>query len=103
MAMELFVLSDEQLNSMAEWQAAIDSEGYPLRLDSETPFETLKGFLPAQLRDSKTGFECSHWQADKFMRGMSGVDFGHDWKCLLTFRWGGDFNQVQAAWMAAAA
>lgn len=27
MAMELWVLSDRQLNSIAEWQAAIDAEG----------------------------------------------------------------------------
>ena len=40
MAMELFVLSDERLNSVAEWQAAIDAEGYPLRLDANKPMES---------------------------------------------------------------
>jgi hypothetical protein len=45
MAMELFVLSDKQLNSVVEWQAAIDGEGYPLRLAGNMPIESLKGFL----------------------------------------------------------
>ena len=61
MAMELFVLSDELLNSTADWQAAIDGEGYPLRLDGIKPIESLQGFLPARLRDTKTGFECNLW------------------------------------------
>jgi hypothetical protein len=103
MAMELFVLSDKQLNSMAEWQAAVDSEGYPLRFDESTPIAALKGFLPATLRGVETGFECSHWQAERFMPEISRVNFGHDWKYLLAFRWGGDFNQLQSAWMAAVA
>jgi hypothetical protein len=103
MAMELFVLSDTQLKSIAEWQAAIDGEAYPLQLRDTTPIGTLKGFLPVQLRDAKTGFECSHWSADKFIRSMPDVNFGRNWKHVLTFRWGGDLNQVQAAWMAAAA
>jgi hypothetical protein len=103
MAMELFVLSDKQLESMEEWQAAADGEGYPLRLDDARPIGTLKGFLPVQMGNTKTGFECSHWQADKFMREKSDFKFGHQWKYLITFRWGGDLDQVLAAWMAATA
>jgi len=103
MAMELFVLSDKQLNSVEEWQAAIDGEGYPLRLDGNKPIEFLKGFLRAQLRDTKTGFECNVWPAREFMREMSGVNFGHEWKHVLAFRWGGNLSQVPAVWMAATA
>jgi hypothetical protein len=103
MAMELFVLSDKQLNSVMEWQAAIDGEGYPLRLDGNKPIESLKGFLRAQLRDTRTGFECNVWPAEEFMREMSGVNFGHEWKHVLAFRWGGNLSQVPAVWMAAAA
>ena len=33
MAMEMYVLSDGQLGSIEEWQAAIDAEGFPLKLD----------------------------------------------------------------------
>ena len=34
---------------------------------------------------------------------MPGVDFGHEWKHVLAFRWGGNLNQVPAVWMAATA
>lgn len=103
MAMELFVLSDQQLHSTVEWQAAIDGEGYPLRLDGNKPMEALRGFLPTRLRDVKTGFECNSWPADEFMREMPGVNFGHTWKHVLAFRWGGNLSQVPAVWMAATA
>jgi len=103
MAMELFVLSDEQLNSVADWQAAIDAEGYPLRLNGNKPMKSLKGFLPALLRDAKTGFECNLWPAEEFTQEISGADFGQKWKHVLALRWGGNLNQVPAVWMAATA
>ncbi len=34
MSMELYVLSDRSLTSIAEWQLAIDSSGFPLRLSA---------------------------------------------------------------------
>jgi hypothetical protein len=103
MAMELFVLSDQQLPSVTEWQVAIDGEGYPLRLDGDKPIGALKGFLPALLRDVKTGFECNPWPADEFMSEMPGVNFNRAWKYVLAFRWGGNLSQVPAVWMAATA
>ncbi len=102
MAMELFVLSDKQLNSVWEWQTAIDSEGYPLQLSTKTPFESLKGFLPASLRNAQTGFECDHWPASQFIREMSDINFRRDWKYVLAFRWT-RLDELQAAWMAATA
>lgn len=103
MAMELFVLSDMQLNSRDAWQAAIDSEGFPLRLINNRPTDALKGFLPVFLHGVATGFECSHWPAQVFMRERSDMNFGRNWSYVLTFRWGSDFNQLQSAWMAATA
>lgn len=103
MAMELFVLSDKQLLSVAEWQLSIDSEGYALRLDGNKAIAALRGFLPARLRDAKTGFECNSWPADEFMREIPNVNFGHAWKYVLAFRWGGNLSQVPAVWMAATA
>jgi hypothetical protein len=103
MAMEIYVLSDKELRSIAEWQAAIDAEGYPLQLDPDVEFETHWGFLPAHLRGNLTGFECDHFPADEFMREMSDVDFGHDWKYALAFRWRGDFNEMRAALIASSA
>lgn len=103
MAMELFVLSDRQLPSVTEWQVAIDGEGFPLRLDGNKRMEALKGFLPAQLRDVKTGFECDTWPAGEFLRDRPDIDFGHVWKHVLAFRWGSNLSQVPAVWMAATA
>jgi hypothetical protein len=37
------------------------------------------------------------------MRERPEVHFGRDWKYVLAFRWIGDFNELEAAWMAAAA
>jgi hypothetical protein len=102
MAMELWVLSDKQLNSIAEWQSAIDIEGFPLKLSEKLQFEKLDGFLPSHLRGDLTGFECNHWNASEFMRDASDIDFGHDWKYVLAFRWGGNFNELRAAWIAGA-
>jgi hypothetical protein len=100
MAMELWVLSDKRLGSVAEWQAAIDAEGFPLTLSDDRPLDKIDGFLPARLRDKQTGFECNHWSAADFMRDMSTIDFGHAWKYVLAFRWRGNFDELRAAWIA---
>jgi len=101
--MELFVLSNMQLESVGAWQGAIDAEKFPLRLNDDRPLDALKGFLPVLLRGIRTGFECGHWPAEVFMRGRPAVNVGQEWRHVLTFRWGGDLNQLQSAWMAAAA
>jgi hypothetical protein len=103
MAMEIFVLSDKELASIDEWQAAIDAQGYSLKLDTSTNFQAHAGFLPARLYGKLTGFECDHWPAAEFMAGDPDTDFGHDWKFVVAFRWIGDFNEMLAACMAAAA
>ncbi len=101
MSMELWILSDRQLNSIAEWQAAIDAEGYPLQLSSDMVFEKLSGFFPMHLRGELTGFECHHDDAAEFMQTYADVDFGRSWKYALGFRWlGSKVNELRAAWMA---
>jgi hypothetical protein len=57
-AIKLFVVSDRQLSSVTEWQAAIDGECYPLQLDGSKLTAGFNGFVPARLRDVETGFEC---------------------------------------------
>ncbi len=102
-AKKLFVLSDQQLSSVAEWQLAIDGEGYPLQLQGDKSIESVSGFLPARLRDIETGFEFSHCQADEFLREIPSVDFGRAWKHVLALRWSGDAREGPAVWMAATA
>lgn len=103
MAMELFVLSDQKLKSVSEWQHAINGEGYSLHLDEGKSIESLKGFLPARLRDTKTGFECGCWSIDQFHDAFPDVNVNQTWRYALTLRWGGDLRQLEAAWIAAAA
>ena len=103
MSMEMCVLSDTRLNSISEWQRAIDVEGFPLRLSYDEPLGELRGFLPAYLSDQKTGFECHHVEPRELTDTYDNIKFGHEWKYVLAFVWIGDFNEMQAAWMAATA
>jgi hypothetical protein len=103
MAMELYVLFDNALNSIAEWQQAIDAEGFALRSSTDTPLQRLNGFLTTQLRGKRTGFECAHWDSRKLLTENPRIDFGHTWKHALAFRWGADLYASPAAYMAGAA
>jgi|SoiMethySBSTD1v2_1073268.scaffolds.fasta_scaffold708291_2 hypothetical protein len=105
MSIEIFVLSDKRLSSIAEWQQAIDAEGFDLRLDSSRPFANLSGHLPAQRRGRHAGFECDHWDPKDVMEedGCADIDFGGDWTQALAFRFGGDFHALWGAYAAAAA
>jgi hypothetical protein len=66
-------------------------------------FEEFRGFFRMHLREALSGCECCHDPADEFIKGNSHIHFGHAWKYALGFRWGGNFNEMQAAWMAATA
>lgn len=101
--MEIWVLSDRQLESTAEWQAALNAEGYPLQLSDDVAFGALRGFFPMQLRGEGSGCECFHDPADELIRANASVDFGHAWKYALGFRWGTNLGAMQSAWMAATA
>lgn len=103
MSMELYVLSDVQLPSIAAWQQAIDVDGFPLRLFTGRPFAELRGVLPVQLRDRQAVFECDHWNAAELITELSDVDFGRRWKYTLAFRWTGNPYEGIAAYMAASA
>ncbi|NGX98851.1 MAG: hypothetical protein G4V63_27690 [Candidatus Afipia apatlaquensis] len=103
MSMELYVLSDVQLPSIAAWQQAIDVDGFPLRLFTGRPFAELRGVLPVQLKGRQTAFECDHWNAVELMTELSDVDFGRRWKFVLAFRWTGNPYEGIAAYMAGGA
>jgi hypothetical protein len=103
MAMEIYVLSNRRLASIAEWQRAIDAEGLALRLSDDVSFGTMSGFLPVRMEGRRTGFECDHWEPEDVIGGYSEIDFDHAWKYVLAFRWIGDFDELQSVWMAAAA
>jgi hypothetical protein len=103
MSMELYVMSDVQLASIAAWQQAIDASSFRLRLSEARPFSELRGVLPVQLSGRQTAFECGHWDAADFIAEASDIDFGHRWKYALAFRWTGNPYEGIAAYMAAGA
>lgn len=103
MSIEIFVLSDRRLAAMAEWQQAIDSEGFTLKLDASRPFEAMSGYLPAQRDEQEAGFECDHWDPSEIIENCPDIDFGRAWTQALAFRFGGDFHALWGAYAAAAA
>lgn len=103
MSMEICVLSDSQLNSISEWQQAIDGEGFALRLSQHESFSEIKGFLPSTLRTEPTGFECFHVSPQELIETYDDIQFGHEWKYAIELLWGGDPIQMQAVCMAATA
>jgi hypothetical protein len=104
MSMELYVLSGRQLASIAEWQAAIDREGFGLKLDGETDFAALDGYLPAHLGQALAGFEVNHWDAQAMKRDdPDNFDFVKDEAHILAFRWGGSEHELFGVFAAASA
>jgi hypothetical protein len=97
------VLSDRRLGSTAEWQQAIDTEGFPLRLDPECTLADASGFFPAHFGDELTGFECYHDDAGELIDSYTDIDFGRRWAFALGLRIGGDYDELRAAFMAATA
>ena len=103
MSMEIHCLSDRQLSSMAEWQHAIDAEGFALALSTARPIHSLEGFVPAQSGEMESGFECYHDDDSELLVAYASVDFGHPWRFALSFRWGGNLAACLAAYQAGAA
>jgi hypothetical protein len=103
MSMEIYLFSDARLPSMEAWQAAIDADGFTLRLSATRPFAELNGALPVQLNERQTTFECDHFSASDLMAECDDIDFGHPWAYCLAFRWGADFYAAIAAYLAVAA
>lgn len=105
MAMEIYVLSDQRLNSLAEWQRAINAEHFPfpLQLSADNPIPGLSGFLPVRYEGVQTGFECDYWNPQSIVADYPHIGFGHPWKYALAFRFGARRGELESAWMAAAA
>lgn len=103
MAMEIYVLSDHRLNSLAEWQRAINAEHFPfpLQLLANNSIADLGGFLPAHYERMKAGFECDYWDPRSIMADHPQIEFGHSWKYALAFRFGARKGELESAWIAA--
>ncbi len=103
MSMQICVLSELRLDSTSEWQQALDAESFPLQLSSDKPLAQTSGFMPVDLRAKRTGFECHRCEPTDIVDSYPEIDCDRAWNCVTSFVWGGDLNEMQAAWMAAAA
>ena len=99
MAMQICVLSNDRLGSIAEWQRSIETEGFPLRLSDDDP----KRNLVAYLRDEETTIEYDVHDFSELRDAYSHVNFGRSWKYAIAFTWSSNFAEEIAAWMAATA
>jgi hypothetical protein len=106
MSMEVHVLSNKQLPSIAAWQQAIDAEGFDPKLDPEVKLDVASGFLPAMLRGKQSGFESYHDDPRDLMEGYADVPYFKScpaWKHALSFRWGSIAHEGVSVFMAATA
>lgn len=106
MSMEIHVLSNKRLASIAEWQQAIDFEGFKLKLDPTVPLDAARGFLPALLHGKQSGFECYHDDIRDLMETYGHVPYfksGPAWKHVLSFRWGSLLHEGVSVFMAGTA
>lgn len=97
--MQICVLTDARLTSIAEWQKSIDAEGFPLRLSDPQPDRN----LVARLRDEETSIEYGIYDFSELEDTYQHLNFGHDWKYVVAFTWSSDFAEGMAVWMAATA
>ena len=103
MSLELYVISPRRLQSIQEWQDAVDKCGFPIKFQPDTDFSKVSGFLPLQLRDRLSGFECSHWPIDDILKTYEGIKIDSSFKHALAFRWGGNYDELISATQASAA
>jgi len=104
MSMQICVFADRTLDSIAEWQQAIDAEGFRLRLSDDVPPSEIGGKWLGQLHNELTDFEFHARDAQEMMEFYGTEKFDRKWKYAFAFIWGGlNVNNSTAAWMAAIA
>jgi len=105
MSMELHVfLSNRRLPDVHQWQAAIDSHSFDVKLDRDAKVGTDTGFLPAMLKGRASGFEFDVTPAMDVVEAYPDIAerlVGLD--AVGNFRWGGDLDEMACALAAAAA
>jgi hypothetical protein len=105
MAVEVHVLlRTDRLPDAQQWQSAIDSLGFDMKLDHTLVVEKNTGFLPAKFKGRNSGFEFDVSPASDIIESYPaqaakfvGVNRS------ANFRWGGNLNEMACALVAAAA
>ncbi len=101
--MELYVISERRLQTINEWQDAIDKFGFPIRFEAGIDFESTSGFLPLRLHNRLSGFECDHWTIDDIKEIYGYHRINPNSKYVLAFRWSGDYDELISVTQASAA
>ncbi len=102
--MQICVLSDLRLASTADWQDAINDEGFSLHLPESQPLaDRGGGNLFAQLRDETVEIDYTIVQFSELKDAYKNIEFGRDWKVVVEFTWFAKLGEGAAAWMAATA
>jgi hypothetical protein len=103
--MELYVISPKRLDTIQEWQKAVNEFQFPIRLSEDVDFERTSGFLPVLLNGKLSGFECDHWTIDDIKESLSfhHIALDPNLKHVLAFRWGGNFDELICATQASTA
>lgn len=99
MAMQICVLTDERIDSVAEWQKAVEGEGFALQLSDADA----KRNLVARLGDEETEIEYGVYTFAELKEAFGDVNFRRNWKYAVGFTWSSNFAEEIAAWMAATA
>jgi hypothetical protein len=103
MSMEMYVLSPRRLTSMDKWQESAEDLRFPIKFPEPLLIDEMRGFLPVYWKNRKTGFECDHWVVEDIQETYKAVKIDQRFTSAIAFRWGADFNELVAAWQAAAA
>lgn len=103
MSMELYVISPRRLETISEWQRAVDQLEFPIKFSPDVDFDKINGFLPLLLNGKPSGFECDHWALEDITESYGELRVGPDWNHVLAFRWAGNFDELISAMQASAA
>ncbi len=105
MSMELHAyIAKSSVPDRETWQNAINRLGFSLELDESLKENEDSGYLPCKLNGEESGFEIYYEPPDEYiheapeLREPIGT---RDW--CISFRWGGDMDELACVFMAAAA
>lgn len=102
MSLSAFVLTARPLETIGQWQAAIDALGFKLTLEGEPHerIDALFGHLPAIWEGREAGFECmpgDEVAIEAFIEDSEELGSGGPWTQILEFSYAGTANIASVA------
>lgn len=104
MAMETHVVFSSDKPDPTALQAAFDALGFPLSFPPDTgSLDNQSGYLPMLLRGAESGIELDYFECAEMVSEFDELDFDPAAKHWVSFRWGGDEDEMRVALCMAAA